>query len=202
MRHEYHSKCNFLQMSTEIRGDPSQVTRARDIFLRWHQSRLKIHDRHEEQRRQQAQLPKTHDIGGQYKPTQNRGQNPGGGHQAAAQVVDHLHPAQPVDTVLEVHDEWQQLPVAPHPAVLTRGVDIVTDREILDHLHICGQCGARQSPLQQVVAEHGVFGKVIRHRGLEGGDIVDALAGKGPTVEQILVEVGHGKDIWIHPATG
>ena len=72
----------------------------------------------------------------------------------------------------------QQLPVAANPAVLAQRGDVVPRRKVLDHFHIGRQAGAREDAFEQIVAEQRAFRHASGERGLEGVDVVDALAGE------------------------
>ncbi|MCY1284316.1 hypothetical protein D9M70_332150 [compost metagenome] len=78
--------------------------------------------------------------------------------------------------------------------------DVVAGREFLDHLDVRRQPRAREHALEQIVAEHRVLGNAPGERGLEGIDVVDALAGVGAFAEQVLVDVGHRGRVGVHAA--
>ena len=86
--------------------------------------------------------------------------------------------------------------------MLPGDVDVVAHRVVLDELHVGDQRGARQRALDEVVAEHGVLGEAVGHGRVEGRHVVDALAGEGPLVEQVLVDVGDGENVRVDPAPG
>ena len=50
------------------------------------------------------------------------------------------------------------------------------------------------------MAEQAVFPDSAGQRGLEGVDVVDALAGKGAFAEQVLIHIGHGCSVGVHAA--
>ncbi len=118
----------------------------------------------------------------------------------AAQIVDHLPARDGADTGIGREQPWQQLPVAARPAVVARNVDIVAGRIIFHHLDIADQRGAGIAAFQKVVAEERVFRHAALERRLEGVDVVKALAGEGAFAKQVLIGVGHGKDIRIDAA--
>ncbi len=118
----------------------------------------------------------------------------------AAQVVDHFPARDGADACIGRKQPWQKLPVAACPAMVARDVDIVAGRIILDHLHIADQSGTGIAAFQKVVAEERVFRHAALQRGLEGVDVVKALAGEGAFAKQVLIGVGHSKDIRIDAA--
>ena len=75
-------------------------------------------------------------------------------------------------------DPGQQLPVAAHPAMLAQRGDVVARREILDHFDVGGETGAREDAFEQIVREQRALRHAPGERGLEGVDVVDALAGE------------------------
>src|SRR5271156_3576424 len=81
--------------------------------------------------------------------------------------------------------------------MLPRGGDVVPRRKFLDQLNVRGQARARESSLEQIVAEQRVVGDAARERGLEDVNLVNPLAAVGAFVEQVLVNVGHGERIRI-----
>jgi hypothetical protein len=128
--------------------------------------------------------------------------------QRAAQVVGHLpdpdqrdrgHPRRAVGGTA-AEDPGQELPVAARPAMLARDRDVVAGGEFLDDLDVRDEARAREDAFEQVVAEQRVLGHAAGERRLEGIDVVDALAGIGPLVEQVLVDVGDRARIGIDPA--
>ena len=108
--------------------------------------------------------------------------------------------APPAAGALVAEHPRQQLPVAARPAMLAFGGDVVAGRKFLDHLDVGSQSGAGEDALEQIVAEHGVVRHPAGERGLEGIDVVDALAGVGAFAEQVLVDVGDRRRIGIDAA--
>ncbi len=92
---------------------------------------------------------------------------------------------------------WQQLPIAPRPAVQAGRGDIVPVREFLDDLDIGRESRACVDAFEQVVAQQRTVGRATGERRLEGVDVVDTLAGIGPFAEEVLVHVGNGGGIRI-----
>ena len=84
--------------------------------------------------------------------------------------------------------------------MLTRGVDGVAGRVVLDQFDIGGQGGTRVGPFEEIVAEHGVLADAVLERRLHGVDVVEPLAGEAALAEHVLIEVGHGEDVWVHAA--
>ena len=97
-------------------------------------------------------------------------------------------------------DPGQQLPIAARPAMMPQSRDVVAGGEFLDHLDVGGETGAREDALEQIVAEQRGVRNPAGERGLEGIDIVDALAGIGAFAEQILIDVGDGGGIRVDAA--
>ena len=141
--------------------------------------------------------------GGRQEPARQQGCEGGGGDEGATQIVDQLPPADRGHAArppAQADNPGQKLPVAARPAVLAAGVDIVAGREILDHLDIRGECRAGIDSFEQVVAEQGVLGNAAIQRRFEGVDVIDALAGIGAFVEQILIDVRNRRGIGFDPA--
>ena len=110
--------------------------------------------------------------------------------QGPAQIVQHLPAAKHRHAVAPATDDpGQKLPVAPGPAIGPAGIDVKTGRIFLDHRDIRGKARAGQNTLEQVMAQH----RVVRHlpgKGrCKGIDMVDALAGKGPLAQQVLIDI-------------
>ena len=81
--------------------------------------------------------------------------------------------------------------------MLAQRRDVVARREVLDHLDVGGQAGAREDAFEQVVAEQRAFRHAPGQRRLEGIDVVDALAGERAFAEQVLVDVGYRRGVRI-----
>ena len=146
----------------------------------------------------------------------DRGQRPGRderrqrerGGQRPAQVVDHLPAGDagigaPAPTARGVagtpEDPRQELPVAPRPAVLAGRRDQVVRRELLEQLDVGHQPGPGEDALEQVVAQERVLRHAVRHRHVEGVEVVDPLAGVAPLAEQVLVHVGDREGVRVDP---
>ncbi len=84
--------------------------------------------------------------------------------------------------------------------MLPAGGDVMTGREILDHLDIRDQRRACEIALEQIMAEHGIVGHPARQRCAEGIDIIDALAGERALGEQVLIHIRDRRGIGINPA--
>ena len=100
----------------------------------------------------------------------------------------------------EAEHPWQQLPIAPRPAVLARRSHVVSGGKFLDHLDVGGETRAGEHALEQVVAQHRAVGDATLQGGLEGIDVVDALARVRALPEQVLVDVRNRRRIGIDPA--
>ena len=97
----------------------------------------------------------------------------------------------------------KELPVAPGPAMLTPGGDVVAGRELLDHLDIRGETGAGEDSLQEIVAEKHVFRHPPGEGRLEGVDVVDSLAGVRPLAKEVLIDIRDGRRVGVHaPGAG
>ena len=86
--------------------------------------------------------------------------------------------------------------------MLARGGSRVALGILLDHLNVAHQRGAGEDAFEEIVTQQRVFGNAPGQRRLEGIDVVDALAGKRPFAEEILIDVGDREDIWIGAAAG
>ena len=137
-------------------------------------------------------------------PARKKRQNHHRSQQRPAQVVDHLpapdrrNPASFAPPLPE--DPRQKLPVTPHPPMLAADVDVMAGGKILNHLDVRGQRGTGKHPLEEIMAEHGVFWHTARQRRLERVDVVDALASEGAFVKEVLVDVRSGRRIRLDPA--
>ena len=65
-------------------------------------------------------------------------------------------------------------------------------RKIVDDLDVGHETRARVEPFEEIVREQ----RILRHTAIEGRleriDVVEALAGEDPLVEQVLIGIGHG----------
>ena len=129
--------------------------------------------------------------------------------QGAPQIVEHLPEADRRDgaggflrqaALHAAEQPRQQLPVAARPAMLACRGDVVAGGKLLDHLDVGGQARAGEDAFEEIVAQHRVVGHAAAQRGLEGVDVVDALAGVGALAEQVLVDVRHRRRIGIDAA--
>ena len=124
---------------------------------------------------------------------------------AAPQVVDDL-PAREEREPVSLRsprarhrsgEPWQQLPVAPDPAMLAAGEREVAGRVVVVDDHIGGEARTRVVPLDQVVRQQRVLGEAAVRRALEGLDVVDALSGEAALAVEVLVHVGDGGRIGV-----
>jgi hypothetical protein len=67
--------------------------------------------------------------------------------------------------------------------------------ELVEQLDVGHQAGAGEHAFEQVVAEQRVVGHAACHRGLEGVEVVDALARVAPLPEQVLVDVRYREGV-------
>ena len=84
--------------------------------------------------------------------------------------------------------------------MMTRYVDIVAGRIILDHFDIADQSRAGIAAFEKIVAEQRVLRDAALQRCLEGINVVKSLAGEGAFTEQVLISVGHGEDVRVDTA--
>src|SRR5205823_2518365 len=73
----------------------------------------------------------------------------------------------------------------------SRGSNVISRRKLLNDLDVGNQTGARKYSFEEVVAEQRVLRYTAGERGVEGVDVIDALAGIRALIEEILVDVGH-----------
>ena len=73
--------------------------------------------------------------------------------------------------------------------MVAKGGNVVAGREILHDLHVRGQAGTGEDPLEKVVAEESGFGHSAGHRRFESVYVVDALASVSALAEQVLVHI-------------
>jgi len=74
--------------------------------------------------------------------------------------------------------------------MLARSGYVISRRKFLNDLDVGNQTGARKYSLEEIVAEQRVLGYTAGQRGVEGVDVIDALAGIRAFTEEILVDVG------------
>ncbi|MNS55652.1 hypothetical protein D3C72_884900 [compost metagenome] len=109
-----------------------------------------------------------------------------------AQVVEHLHAAHGrhrMASGMASEDPAEELPVAARPAVLPLGGHVMARGKLLHDLDIRRQARPREHAFEQVVTEHGVIGDAAGQCGLEGVDVIDALADVRTFVEQVLIDI-------------
>ena len=142
-------------------------------------------------------------------PSGQQGEDCSRSRQRTSQIVEHFPAADRRDGATlpilagdgaATQDPGQQLPIAARPAVVAQGGDVVAGGELLDHLDVGGETGAREHALEQIVAQQRRIRNTAGERGLKGVDLVDALAGIGAFAEHILVHVGHGGGIRVDAA--
>ena len=92
------------------------------------------------------------------------------------------------------------MPVASRPAVMALSADVVSGREFLDDFDIRGEARARESPLEQVMAQQSRVRRPAGEGALERVEIVDALSRVRPLAEHVLVDVRNSGGIGIDPA--
>ncbi len=84
--------------------------------------------------------------------------------------------------------------------MVPQGCNVVAGGELVDHLDVGGETGAREHALEQIVAQQRRVQNTAGDCGLKGVDLVDALASIGAFAEHILVHVGHGGGIRVDAA--
>ena len=82
------------------------------------------------------------------------------------------------------------LPVAAHPAVLTRRVSRIRRWVTVEQFDIGEECRARITSLDQVVAEERILRKTVMQRRPHCNRVVDAFSGENPLAEQVHVDIG------------
>ena len=99
-----------------------------------------------------------------------------------------------------VQDPRQELPVTSDPTVVATRGHLVVGGELLEELHVGGQSSASEHALEEVMAEE----RILRHPALQGGlvgvEVVDPLPRVGPFAEQVLIHVGDGGRVGVHPS--
>ena len=135
---------------------------------------------------------------------QPAGRQSGDGHRRGhrpAQVVEHLGPPQSRNVMAPPPENpRQQLPVAPCPTVLAACIHIMAGRKILDHLDVGCQSGPGKDALEQIMAQHGVFGHATVQGGRKRIDVINALSGERPLAPHVLIDVRHRCRIGLDPA--
>ena len=128
-------------------------------------------------------------------------------HEAAPQVVENLPAAderKPVshDAVPggnEREEPQENLPVAPNPAMLPPRVGQDVRRIVVDDLDVRDESRAGVEALEQVVREERVLRDAALERRDERVHVVQPLPGEDALSEEVLVCVGYGPRIGIHP---
>ena len=145
------------------------------------------------------------------KPVQGQAGTPGsrneaikvkraaGAAETAAQVVHHLQTGDRWKRSVPAQDPGEELPVAPHPAVLAGERHLVVARELLEHFDVADQARPGEAAFEEVVAEEGVFRNSAVQCSLEGVDLVYPFARVGTLAEQVLVEVADRGRIGVDP---
>ncbi len=127
----------------------------------------------------------------------------------APEVVDHLPatdrrygvPAR--ESVLggaAPEDPREELPVAARPPVAARRSHHEACRELVEDLYVRDEARAREDSLEEVVREEGVLRRLAAQRLLESVYVIDPLTGVAALAEEVLIDIGHGERIRLHPA--
>ncbi len=125
------------------------------------------------------------------------------GDQASPEVVEDLPLADEREGVLPEpllrrdhrEEPEEDLPVAPHPAMLTARVGEDVGRVVVHQLHVGGERGPRVEPLEQVVREERVLRGATVDALPEGVDVVEPLSREDPFAEEVLVGVRDGRGV-------
>ena len=189
----------------DVRAHGSQVTALGDPPASRQRSGQDGQGRRDDDRSKDERGPETGGDGWERPGREEGGQRERSGHRPA-QVVDHLPAGDPADgapvspargVAGAADDPGQQLPVAARPAVLAGSRHQVVRGELIEELDIGHQAGPGEDALEEVVAQERVVGHPVRHRGGEGVQVVDPLAGEAPFLEQVLVDVRHRRCVRI-----
>ena len=173
----------------DVAADRAQVAALGDAGLPGNQPVEDGQERRDGDRGEDEERPRG-GRGARHGPRAGQRQERAGGRQGAAQIVRHLPAPDQGNPCPE--DPRQELPVAAGPAMLAgRGYSVVRGRA-LEELDVGGQSGAREQPLEKIVAQQGVFRHAPGQGRFEGVDVVDPLARVRPLAEEILVDVGRG----------
>ena len=202
MRHEHDLQGHHRRTEGDIpRQGGKMPARGRVEVLR--DDRVDhVEGRRHEQRQDQQSLPLRGLGEGQERPARDRGHHPEDRRDRAAQIVDHLPARQGRNLGARIEDEVEQLPVTPCPAMLAGGVDRVACGIILDQFDVGDERRARQRAFQQVVAENRVFLDTVLQRRFEGINVIEALAGEGAVLEDVLIEIRNREDIRVETPIG
>jgi hypothetical protein len=136
---------------------------------------------------------------GEGRPAGGEQEHHHGGDEAPAQVVEDLPAADdrepvPFHAPAGRHpgeQPEQDLPVAPHPAVLPAHVGDHARRIVVDDLDVADQRGPRVKAFEEVVGQQRVLRDSVAEGGEEGIDVVEPLPRVDALAEEILVRVGH-----------
>ena len=201
VREEHEAEAHVGRGQGEVRAHGSKVAAFGDTLPLGAQSRHDGQRLGKNYRRHDERGPHTGRNRRERPGRNERGQRQRGGHRPA-QVVDHLPagdgghgpPARKARSVAgPTKDPGQELPVAPRPAVLAGRRDQVVRGVFIEELNVSHQPGPGKDALEQVMAKERVLGHPVRHRGAEGVEVVDPLAGVTSLPEQVLVDVGDGE---------
>ena len=90
------------------------------------------------------------------------------------------------------------MPVAADPPLLPLQRCQVARRILVEDLDVGHESRARVRAFDQVVTQQGILREAIASRALEGGDIINPLAGVRALAEEILIHIGHRRRVGIH----
>ena len=115
-------------------------------------------------------------------------------------LSEHLPSREPGDRVragAPREDEREQLPVAACPSLLPLRGGQVARRILVENLDVRHEPGTSDRSLDEIVAQQCVLREAAGRRALERRDVVDALPGVGALAEEVLIDIGHGRGVWI-----
>ena len=207
MREERDAEGHLRRGERDVRDHGSQVAALGDALASRPQSRQDRQRRRDDHRREQERGPSAGRDRGERPGGDERRQHERGGHRPA-QVVEHLPagdarhgawapPARGVPGAAE--DPRQELPVTSCPPVLAGRRDQVVRRELVEQLDVGHQPRPGEDALEQVVAQERVLRHAVRHRHVEGVEVVDPLAGVAAFTEQVLVHVRDRERVRVDP---
>ena len=184
MRQQGDRERRLGERDAQIGAKRAEMAARRDPGTAWHDGADDRDEGRQQDRRQDEAGPHRRGSERQRKSRKQR-QHARRRGQRSPQIVEHLQAADRrhgAASLIHAGDQpapkypRQQLPVAARPAVVAHRVDVVTRGEVLNHLDIGGETGAGEDALEQIVAEQSRVRDPAGERGLEGIDVIDALA--------------------------
>ena len=176
--------CRQRQHAELCQQSPEPV--GRDVRQVQKQRQCQRHQR-DDQRRTAA-----HPGGVQQKPDFS------GREQASGQIVGHLKPGEAVQRLGTIHQERQQLPVAPRPASGPAGHALQRAGLTLKPGHVVGKARPGDGALDQIVGQDRVVWQTPLQRVSKRRHVHDALAAEYAPTGQIPVQVTGAGGISAH----